>query len=174
MRRFLLCLAVLSLVFQSCTPDYGKKYEYRRHLVDYKNAITLEGDNAAMPKLEFLVFVGGFDTIAIKIKDKKPKLFRVQSEYRKKGFTDETVSFYKVYDDYNNMALSFLSKENAIYAYGSSDVINKIYKDFETALLLIKDNNVYIYPYDKEKDEKEKKNSIDFSKKRKTKNDYFR
>ena len=68
---------LLAFIF-SCV-DYEKKYEYRLHQFDYKNAIQIKGTTQKIPQIEFLTFVGGFDTIAIKVKGKKPKNIPIRS-----------------------------------------------------------------------------------------------
>lgn len=166
-------LFVFVFLFFSCTTNYGEKYGYRRHFFDYKNAIRLEGKDE-IPPIEYIVFVGGFDTIALKLKDKEPKEFRVKSLNYKKN-DGEFVSFYKIYDEYELPEFSlYISKENLKYAYGNSDEINKVLKIGNNDVLLFRMNeSAFLYPSDVEKRKKENDNFKKYNNKLYKENSYF-
>lgn len=161
---------LLAFIF-SCV-DYEKKYEYRLHQFDYKNAIQIKGTTQKIPQIEFLTFVGGFDTIAIKVKGKKTKNIPIRSEYLKKN-EHESVTFYNSMDYYTDFRFSLISKENIIYGYADSSnrgTIEALQGD--NFLLFERNDNIYIYPYDEEKEKHENEKHQKNAEKRQQE-DYF-
>lgn len=165
---YLLCLL---FIFLSCTTNYGEKYGYRRHTFDCDNAIRLTG-NDEIPQIEYVVFVGGFDSIALKLKNREPKEFRVQSNYYKKD--NEIITFYKIQDDYDFPEFSFISKENVEYAYFGSEEINTVYEigNGEALLFKIKES-AFLYPVDVKKKKEENDNYKKYNNKQYKENSYF-
>lgn len=162
---------LLAFIF-SCV-DYEKKYEYRLHQFDYKNAIQIKGTTQKIPQIEFLTFVGGFDTIAIKVKGKKPINMPIQSENLKKN-EHEYVTFYNSTDYYTDFRFSLMSKENIIYGYADSSNRGKIEAlQGDKFLLFERNDNIYIYPYDEEKEKRESEKRKKNAKKRQQEEDYF-
>lgn len=161
------------LVFVFSCVDYEKKYEYRLHQFDYENAIQIKGTTQKIPQIEFLTFVGGFDTIAIKVKGKKPKNIPIRSEYLKKN-EHESVTFYNSIDYYTDFRFSLISKENIIYGYADSSNKGKIEAlQGDNFLLFERNDNIYIYPYDEEKEKRENEKHQKNAEKRQQEGDYF-
>ena len=167
--RTLLC--VLLLVTWSCGTDYGKKYGYRRHLFDYENAVQLYGEKGTIPQIEFLVFVNGFDTVAIKLKGKKPIHVPIYSTNMRKN-TGEIITCYESEDYYNDFSFFLhMSKENVIYRWHMDSLVNTVKGD-ELFVFEI-DENTYVYPYNEEKRSRERENYRKRVEKERKENSYF-
>ena len=170
-------IALLSLIF-SCV-DYEKKYEYRLHYFDYKNAIQINGATQKIPQIEFLVF--NIDSIVIKVKNKKPIDIPIQSEYFRylKVNKPKFVTFYNSTDNYTNFRFSFMTKEEVIYYSFYIDKTENLRIDKienltgEKFLLFERNNNIFIYPYDEEKRHHQREERKKIYEKRKQKEDYF-
>lgn len=151
---------LLLIAFSSCVQRDPN--ECKRIYIDYENAILLWGKKE-VPKLEYVAFIGDFDTISIKVKGKNVKKYPVYIKTHKAD--DYVINICSVHSLDNDIEFIFCNGKQAVKKIWSMEywfIDETIKKGNGKTIVFSLDDCVFLYPYDYRKN----KQNASFEKRR--------